>query len=85
MTTSRSIGFFNALGRGRDCWTTLVCKRRDLIVDGSPAAEFSWVGFDEMDQANGRGWVVLGADGVLDGQIFVHHGDESEFRAERML
>jgi hypothetical protein len=44
--------------------------------DGKPAVEFTWDGFDEMDPAQGRGWLVL--DGVhLKGMLFIHYGDES--------
>lgn len=61
-----------------------VVDARFVERDGRPAVEFSWVGFDELDQANGRGWAVLGSDGALSGGIFFHHGDDSAFRAERM-
>jgi hypothetical protein len=44
--------------------------------DGKPAVEFSWDGHEEMDPAQGRGWLVLEGD-ELKGMIFIHHGDES--------
>ena len=50
--------------------------------DGKPTAEFSWEGHDEDEQVFGRGWAIMKGD-RLDGMIFFHHGDESEFVAER--
>ena len=44
--------------------------------DGKPAVEFTWDGNDEMEAAQGRGWIVLDGD-ELKGMLFVHHGDES--------
>ncbi|GAB3401879.1 hypothetical protein [Flindersiella endophytica] len=49
--------------------------------DGRPGAEFSWDGIDECDQANGRGWATLTADGMLEGRIFIHLADDSAFQA----
>jgi hypothetical protein len=47
------------------------------------AVEFSWEGHDELDDASGRGWAVVGDDGDLTGRIFFHLGDDSTFRAVR--
>lgn len=44
--------------------------------DGKPALEFSWDGCDEMDPAQGRGW-LLRAGEELKGMFFIHLGDES--------
>jgi len=44
--------------------------------DGKPAVEFTWDGHDEMDPAQGRGWLVLEGN-ELKGMLFIHHGDES--------
>ena len=44
--------------------------------DGKPAIEFTWDGNDEMDPAQGRGWLVLEGD-ELKGMFYIHHGDES--------
>ena len=44
--------------------------------DGKPAVEFSWDGHDEMDPAQGRGWLVLEGD-ELKGMLYIHLGDES--------
>jgi hypothetical protein len=43
---------------------------------GNPGVEFSWNGQDEMDQAQGRGWLVLEGDD-LKGMFYIHLGDES--------
>jgi hypothetical protein len=43
---------------------------------GKPTVEFTWEGNDEMDPAEGRGWLVLDGD-ELKGMIFFHQGDES--------
>lgn len=44
--------------------------------DGKPAVEFTWDGRDEMDPAQGRGWMVLDGD-ELKGRLFIHLGDDS--------
>ena len=44
--------------------------------DGKPAVEFTWDGHDEIEAAQGRGWMVLDGD-ELKGMLFFHHGDES--------
>ena len=44
--------------------------------DGKSAIEFTWDGNDEMDPAQGRGWLVLEGD-ELKGRFYIHHGDES--------
>ena len=54
----------------------------DSRFDGN-RMDFSWVGNDEMDEASGRGWAVIGRDGALKGRIYFHHGDESSFVARR--
>ena len=54
---------------------------RHVRLDGSPAAEFSWDGYDEGDHVSGRGWVHLDKDGSLRGHLFIHFGDDSGFRA----
>lgn len=45
--------------------------------DGKPAVEFSWDGRDEMDPAQGRGWLLCEGE-ELRGMFFIHLGDESE-------
>lgn len=52
--------------------------------DGQPAVEFSWEGGDAADGTpmTGRGWAVLTGEG-LEGVIYIHNGDESEFTAVR--
>lgn len=54
----------------------------DGIVDGD-SVEFTWSGNDEMDEANGNGWVELQDDGTLEGQICFQGGDEVDFIAHR--
>lgn len=55
---------------------------RDSTKDGKPSVEWSWDGNDEMDPASGRGWAVIDGD-TIQGVIAFHHGDESEFMAQR--
>ena len=43
--------------------------------------EFSFEGFDQMDEVSGRGWAKIVA-GRLTGLIKFHQGDESGFTAE---
>ena len=45
--------------------------------------EFSWVGDDEGDPANGRGWAEVRDDGSLCGRLYFHQGDDSSFVAKR--
>lgn len=51
--------------------------------EGRPGAEFTWQGFDDDNEASGRGWVAINPDGTLEGHIYFHLGDESGFRAAR--
>ncbi len=51
--------------------------------DGAAFAEFSWQGFDENDEASGRGWARMDSEGRLVGHIFIHRGDDSAFVCER--
>jgi hypothetical protein len=53
----------------------------DCRWEGRFRAEFSWQGYDDADDACGRGWVNLRDDSTIDGHIFVHLGDDSAFRA----
>jgi hypothetical protein len=57
---------------------------RTTSRDGKAAVEFSWDGGDGADGTplTGRGWAILGDD-ELNGMIFIHDGDDSEFVAER--
>jgi hypothetical protein len=57
---------------------------REGLRDGQPVAEFSWEGGDGADGTplTGRGWAKSSDEG-LEGMIFIHLGDESEFVAER--
>ena len=48
-----------------------------------PRVEFTWEGDDDGDRVNGRGWATLEPDGSLSGDIYVHVGDDSGFRAIR--
>lgn len=50
--------------------------------DNKDFVEFSWEGNDEMDPALGRGFASVEGD-VLIGRLFIHEGDDFEFKAER--
>ena len=50
--------------------------------DGKPAVEFSWDGNDEMEPAQGRGWLVLEGD-ELKGMFYIHLGEESGIMLKR--
>ena len=50
---------------------------------GRPGVTFTWEGFDEGDAISGRGWAAIEADGTLSGRIYIHHGDDSAFKAVR--
>jgi hypothetical protein len=45
--------------------------------------DFSWIGEDEGDPRNGRGWAEIGKDGGLRGRIYFHQGNDSGFVARR--
>jgi hypothetical protein len=48
----------------------------------SPHMAFTWRGFDEGDELTGRGHAEI-VDGELHGDLFIHLGDDSAFRAVR--
>ncbi len=50
------------------------------MLNGVPRFSFSWAGNDEMDNANGRGWVIHDGKQLI-GHIYFHMGEESAFRA----
>ena len=52
--------------------------------DDQPYAAFSFEGDDDNEPTSGRGWVILGSDGRLEGHLFLHMGDDSGFVAERV-
>ncbi len=55
---------------------------RTGIRDTKPCVEFTWDGNDECSAAQGRGWAILDGNEIT-GMIFIHQGDESEFKAEK--
>jgi hypothetical protein len=55
------------------------------VGTGRSGVEFTWEGTDEGDQVSGRGWAELLDDGVMNGHLYFHLGDDSSFRAERTL
>ena len=50
--------------------------------DGEQVVEFSFDGFEEMDPITGRGRGRIAGDELI-GKLFIHQGDDSEFRAVR--
>jgi hypothetical protein len=54
---------------------------RSVERDGRPSIEFSWEGDDDGDQVSGRGWATLTEEGEVTGHLFIHLGDDSDFRA----
>ena len=44
--------------------------------------EFTWSGFDEGDEMNGRGIAEI-VQGELCGHVYIHLGDDSAFRANK--
>jgi hypothetical protein len=47
------------------------------------SADFTWQGFDEMDETSGSGDADLGDDGILTIEIKFHQGDEAVLKAKR--
>jgi len=50
--------------------------------DGEHRVDFSFQGFDEGDEVNGRGWAKV-EEKFLVGRIIFHMGDESGFTARK--
>ncbi|WP_432948209.1 hypothetical protein ACQPXM_13090 [Kribbella sp. CA-253562] len=57
---------------------------RTTEYQGRTVVEFSWLGDEEGELANGRGRFTLLDDSSLDGVLFVQGGDELTFRATRL-
>jgi len=53
---------------------------RVLTDRGAARLEWSWQGFNDSDEACGRGWAVLDGS-VLRGHLFIHGSDDSAFVA----
>ncbi len=45
--------------------------------------EFTWDGADENDPANGSGWFKLADANSIEGEIRLHFGDDSTFKAKK--
>jgi hypothetical protein len=46
-------------------------------------ADFTWQGFDEMDETSGSGDADIGDDGILTIEISFHNGDDAVLKARR--
>jgi hypothetical protein len=49
--------------------------------NGRAGVDFTWEGVDEGDQVSGRGWAALVDRETIEGHLFFHLGDDSNFRA----
>jgi hypothetical protein len=74
----------NGLGEFQFGYVQGNIDHRTGLRDGKPAVEFTWDGMDGADGTllTGRGWAVLEGN-ELDGAIFIHLGDDSEFKARK--
>lgn len=45
--------------------------------------DFSLFGTDELDPIAGRGWATIDEAGNMEGMLYLHDGDETEFTAEK--
>ena len=52
-------------------------------TDGTERFSFTWEGQNEMDEANGSGWLRLVSTDEIEGLINFHLGDRSMFKAKR--
>jgi hypothetical protein len=50
---------------------------------GRSGADFTWVGFDEMDESSGSGDAEIGDNGILTIEISFHNGDDAVLKARR--
>jgi len=57
---------------------------RTRKIHGEEKVEFSWEGTAEYDPMSGRGWFKLNDENQIEGMLFIHNGDESWIKAERM-
>ena len=53
------------------------------IAYGANAIDFTWLGFDEMDEVQGSGSAELQEDGSINIEIAYHLGDEAILKAVR--
>ena len=52
-------------------------------VGNKARLDFSWSGFDENDPMSGRGWLLVDGN-QAEGRLFIHLGDDSGLKAERL-
>jgi hypothetical protein len=70
---------FDADGSGE---FKFICVAGGMDCGFSPSgADFTWQGFDEMDEASGSGEAEIGDDGILTIEIAFHNGDEATLKA----
>lgn len=50
---------------------------------GKERFEFTWLGHDEGEPANGSGWIELKDSETLEGEFRIHFGDDSKFQARK--
>jgi hypothetical protein len=50
---------------------------------GKRTVFFTWVGFDEMDEASGSGSAELDDDGTIEVELSFHNGDDAVLKAVR--
>ena len=74
---------FKASGRGKFKFGCVACGIDCDFSDDD--AEFTFQGHAEMDEVSGRGWAELDDNGILSGEISFHLGDESTFKASKMV
>ena len=46
--------------------------------------EFTWLGNDECDPANGSGWIKIKKKDLLEGEFRIHNSENSKFLAKRI-
>lgn len=66
----------------------LLCGEMDGEFKGTPAGavfDFTWQGNDECDGACGDGWLCSPDGRKAEGEIRIHCGDKSGFKAKRRL
>lgn len=66
----------------------LVCGSMDGRIINHPDGkrfEFTWDGNDECDDASGSGWIMMKGANAIEGEIRIHDGDSSAFKAKRAV
>jgi hypothetical protein len=78
------MGYVRISGKKGEIHFICVDGQMDIRKAGNNKFKFSWDGSDECDAASGFGDFTY-KDDILIGRIYFHNGDDSSFRAKRIV